>query len=260
MKFLTELPPAFALLILCTITVSIAFIGLKLVRKKFSQDTLRENHEVGGFIFNAFGLIHAVLVAFVVFATWTEYDNSKKNADSEAIEVNDLYQDSKAFPDSLRRQIDLALAGYLTDVVNDEWQLLNDGGASEKARNSYKKIVELYATIDVTKLANIPLYSESLKHLNDLGEKRRTRIFDSNNTIPGIIWAVLLFGSLMTVIYTYFFSTRKFAPQFLMTAGLTVLNTMILYMIYMLDNPFSGSMKIGPEAFKNILEMVKAGL
>jgi hypothetical protein len=260
MRFLTELHPAIALLILCSITVSIAYIGLKLVRKKFSQETLKENHEVGGFIFNAFGLIYAVLVAFVVFATWTEYDNSKKNTDAEAIEVNDLYQDSKAFPDSLRRQIHLALADYVTDVINDEWPLLNEGQASEKAKNSYIRIVALYTTMEVSKLTNIPVYGESLKHLNDLGEKRRTRVFDSNNTIPGIIWVVLLFGSVMTVIYTYFFSTRKFAPQFLMTACLTILNTMILYMIYMLDKPFTGSMKIGPQAFEYMLEMIKRGL
>jgi hypothetical protein len=260
MHFLTELHPFLGLLILCTITVSIAYAGLKIVRRKFSEETLRENHEVGGFIFNAFGLIYAVLVAFVVFATWTEYDNSKKNVDDEAIEINDLYQDSKAFPDSLRRLIHLALADYAADVINDEWPLLTIGETSEKARNSYIRIVTLYTTMDVSKLTNLPVYSESLKHLNDLGERRRNRIFDCSNTIPGIIWAVLLFGSVMTVIYTYFFSTKKFMPQFLMTAGLTALNTMILYMIYMLDKPFSGSMKIGHEAFVYILEMIKTGL
>lgn len=260
MRFLVNLHPVAALIILCSITVSLSYFGLKFVRKRFPEDVLRENHEVGGFIFNAFGLVYAVLVAFVVFATWTEYDNSKKNVDYEAIELTDLYQDSKAFSDSIRMQIQTMLANYITDVVTDEWKLMDEGTPSDKARNSYNKICAFYTTMDVKKITNLPVYTESLKHLNDLGERRRTRIFDSHNNIPAIIWTVLLFGSVMTVIYTYFFCTRKFAPQFMMTAALTVLNTMILYMIYMLDNPFTGYMKLSPAPFEYTMELIKAGM
>lgn len=67
-----------SIILLCAAMMGISYISLKLVRKRFPEDVLKGNHEVGGLIFNAFGLIYAVLVAFVVFATWTEYDESKK--------------------------------------------------------------------------------------------------------------------------------------------------------------------------------------
>ena len=260
MKFLIELHPAIAVSVLCVITLTVSFLGLKLVRKKFEEDTLKENHEVGGLIFNAFGLIYAVLVAFVVFATWTEYDESKKNTDLEAIEITDLFRNSKALPDSARESIRLSLVQYINDVINDEWPMLSGAEASTKAANSYNRIWEIYTTMDVKNIPNVYVYQESLKHLNDLGERRRTRLFDSTNNIPGIIWASLLFGGVMTVIYTYFFSTKKFMPQFMMTAALTILNTLILYMIYILDNPFAGYIKIDTVPYEITLKIINMGM
>ena len=253
---ITDLHPVLAVLVFCSVTVTLSYLGLRLVRKNFSEDVLRENHEVGGFIFNAFGLVYAVLIAFVVFATWTEYDNSKKNIDDEAIELNELYLNSKVFPDSTQKVIKAALIAYINDVVNDEWPLLVNGEASEKAMNSFNRIWSIYTSMDAAKITNVAVYSESLTHLNHLSEKRRIRIFDSRNEIPGVIWAVLLFGGAMTVIYTYFFCTKKILTQFIMTSGLTVLNTMILYIIYMLENPFSGYIKLDSIPFEYALQMI----
>ncbi|MBZ0201532.1 MAG: DUF4239 domain-containing protein [Ignavibacteria bacterium] len=260
MKFLIDLHPAIAVPLLCIITLFISFLGLKLVRKRFEQDTLKENHEVGGLIFNAFGLIYAVLVAFVVFATWTEYDDSKKNTDLEAIEISDLFRNSMALPDSAREVIKQSLTQYLDDVISDEWPVLDQGKASSKTAASFDRVWEIYTKTDVKNITNVYVYQESLKHLNDLGERRRTRLFDSTNNIPGIIWATLLFGGIMTIIYTYFFSTKKFMPQYMMTAALTILNTLILYMIYILDNPFAGYIKIDTKPYEVTLQLIKMGM
>ena len=260
MKFLLDWHPVISIIFLCIISLLISYSGLKLVRKRFSDDVLRENHEVGGFIFNAFGLIYAVLVAFVVFVTWTEYDRSRENVDLEAIELTDLYHNSKAFPDSIKLQITSTIVSYINDVTGEEWKLLENGTASSSASESFIKLWTLYTSIDVKSLSNEPLYRESLRHLSDLGERRRTRIFDSRSSIPGVIWAVLLFGGFMTVIYTYFFCTKKVVTQFMMTAALTVLNTLILYMIFMLDNPFNGYIKIDASPFEYTLQLIRAGL
>jgi hypothetical protein len=257
MKFLLEWHPAASIILLCSVSIILSYFGLRLVRKKYSSDMLRENHEAGGFIFNAFGLIYAVLIAFVVFVTWTEYDGSLKNVDSEASELADLINDSKAFPEDMRIQALQLIEEYMRNVKEDEWPLLSDGEVSEKARSGFHKLWDIYSNVDVTKMKNVPLYQESLKHLNDLSERRRTRVFDSRNDIPGVIWTVLLFGGILMVVYTFFFSMKKFAAQFLMTAALASIITIILYMIYILDHPFVGYTKITPEAFDYVLTLLK---
>lgn len=260
MRFLLYLHPAISVIILCIVSVSLSYLGLKIVRKKFPEEVLRDNHEVGGFIFNAFGLIYAVLIAFVVFVTWNEYNDARSNLDAEASELIDVYNTSKAFPDSTRNLLNKSLIEYIEIIMNDEWPLLENGEPSMKARQSFRSLWLIYSTMDVNKLSNVPVYEESLRHLNSLSEKRRTRIFDSRETIPPIIWAALLFGGVMCVVFTYFFCSRRIQAQVVMTSALTVLNTLILYMIYLLDHPFVGSMKLTPEALEHAMYLIKSGL
>lgn len=260
MDFILNWHPVIAVTLLCAVTISISYAGLKLVRKYFTEDVLKQNHEVGGFIFNAFGLIYAVLIAFVVFATWTEFDNSKKNVDRESIELSDIYHNSKALPEQYRQQVISLLNTYTESVINEEWQRMEQGEASERSIESFNKLWTFFATIDRSLLKNEIAYQETLKHMNDAGESRRMRIFDSTNNIPGIIWVVLLFGAVVTVIYTYFFFAKNMRHQFVMTSALTVLNTLILYMILLLDNPFLGYMKVDNKPFEYVLQLLKNGM
>ena len=66
MEFLLNLPLAISFLIVSLITTAVALVGLRLVRKKYSIEVLKEHHEVAAIIFNAFGLLYTVVVAFVL--------------------------------------------------------------------------------------------------------------------------------------------------------------------------------------------------
>ena len=102
-NFLLNLPPPISFFIVSAITTSFALAGLYLVRKKYSADVLKENHEVAAIIFNAFGLFYGVLLAFVVFVTWSGYDDATKNLQLEANEVADIFHITQVFPDPARR-------------------------------------------------------------------------------------------------------------------------------------------------------------
>ena len=256
MDFILNWHPVLSIILLCGVTVVISYLALKLTRKIFAENVLRQNHEVGGMIFNAFGIIYAVLVAFVVFATWNEYDNSKKNIDQESIELSDIYHNSKALPEPLRSQVAPLIRTYIDDVINDEWKLLENGEPSLKARDSFNRLWTFFTTLERLQIKNEVAYQETLKHLNDAGERRMIRSFDSSNNIPGIIWAVLLFGAFGTIFYTYFFYAENLRHQFVMTSALTVLNTLILYMLVMLDNPFRGYIKLDYSAFEYTLKIL----
>ncbi len=185
MEFILNWHPVFAITVLLVFTVTVSYTGLKIVRKFYTEDVLRQNHEVGGFIFNAFGLIYAVLIAFVVFATWTEYDNSTKNVDKESIELSDIYHNSKALPEQYRQQVNPLLKAYTESVINDEWQTLENGKPSERSIDTFNRLWTFFTTIDRSLLKNEIAYQETLKHMNDAGESRRMRLFDSTNNIPG---------------------------------------------------------------------------
>src|SRR5437764_14474418 len=120
MQFLLNLPSAISFLIVSVITTAVALAGLRFVRKKYSTEALKENHEVAAIIFNAFGLLYGVVVAFVVFVTWSGYDDATKNLQLEADAALDISHSAKAFPQPARTVIQQGLMLYLNSVYNDE--------------------------------------------------------------------------------------------------------------------------------------------
>src|SRR5438270_3342036 len=119
MQSLLSLPPPISFFIVSAITTSFALFGVHLVRKKYSADVLKENHEVAAIIFNAFGLFYGVMVAFVVFVTWSGYDDATKNLQLEASEALDIFHSAEAFPDCPRKIIQQGVRDYLAAVYND---------------------------------------------------------------------------------------------------------------------------------------------
>jgi len=116
MEFLLDWPVPISFLTVSVVAASIALAGLYLVRKKYPTEVLKENHEVTAIIFNAFGLFYGVMVAFVVFVTWSGYSDATKNLEMEANEVADIFHSTEAFPDPARKTIRQGLMDYLVSV------------------------------------------------------------------------------------------------------------------------------------------------
>src|SRR5437016_8141066 len=205
MQFLLNLPIAFSFLIVSAITSFFALAGLHMVRRKYSAEVLKENHEVAAIIFNAFGLFYGVLVAFVVFVTWGGYDEATKNLQMEASEALDIFHNAEAFLDSPKKIIHQGVRDYVAADYNDEVPKMSEGDISLYSGGAHATLRILFAQVDATSIPNRELYGESLRCLNNLAQYRRMRIFAGNDTVPPVIWLVLLVGGVFAVSYTFFF-------------------------------------------------------
>src|SRR5262252_11201317 len=130
MRFLLDLPPPVSFFVVSAITTFFALVGLYLVRKKYSAEVLKENHEVAAVIFNAFGLFYGVMVAFVVFVTWSGYSDATKNLQLEASEALDIFHSATAYPQPANQIIQQGLRDYVAAVYNDELQRMSQGDIS----------------------------------------------------------------------------------------------------------------------------------
>jgi hypothetical protein len=114
MQNLLYLPVPMSFFVVSAITTVVALAGLYVVRQRYSADALKENHEVAAIIFNAFGLFYGVMVAFVVFVTWSGYSDATKSLQMEANDVADIFYSTEAFPEPARSVInELRLFGLL---------------------------------------------------------------------------------------------------------------------------------------------------
>jgi hypothetical protein len=257
MRFLLDLPPPISFLIVSLVATSLGLGGLYLVRKNYSAEVLKENHEVAAIIFNAFGLFYGVMLAFVVFVTWSGYDEATKNLQMEANEVADIFHMTEAFPDSARTVIRQELRDYTASIYNDELREMSQGEIGLHSGGAMLRLLTAFYHMDENSVPNKELYGETLKRLNNLAEYRRLRIFAGNNRVPAAIWLVLLVGAVFTVLYTFFFGMKNIKAQYLITTTLTVTITLILFLIYVLDHPFTGASKVSSEPLKEVIAVMQ---
>jgi hypothetical protein len=259
MQFLLQLPPPVSFFIVSAITSFFSLAGLYLVRKKYSAEVLKENHEVAAIIFNAFGLFYGVLVAFVVFVTWNGYDEATKNLQLEASEALDIFHSAEAFPDSPRKIIQQGVRDYVAAVYNDEVPRMSQGDISLPSGGAHTTLRVLFSQVDTNSIPNRELYAESLRCLNNLAQYRRMRIFAGNDTVPPVIWLVLLVGGVFAVSYTFFFGMKNIRAQYLITTTLTVMLSSILFLIYVLDHPFTGASMVSLEPLTEAMFTMQQG-
>jgi Protein of unknown function (DUF4239) len=258
-QFLLNLPSPISFFIVSAVTTFFALAGLYLVRRKYSAEVLKENHEVAAIIFNAFGLFYGVLLAFVVFVTWNGYDEATKNLQLEANEIADIFHITQVFPDAPRKMLQDTLMDYVSSVYNDELKRMSQDQISLHSNEPMVKLITTFYQIDEKSVPNRQIYAEALKRLNNLAEYRRLRIFAGNDTVPFVVWLVLLIGSVISISYTYFFGMKNIRAQYLIAASLTVTITLILFLIYVLDHPFTGTSKVSAEPLKDVMEIMQKG-
>jgi Na+/proline symporter len=259
MQFLLDWPVPLSFLTVSVVAAAIALSGLYVVRKKYPTEVLKENHEVAAIIFNAFGLFYGVMVAFVVFVTWSGYSDATKNLEMEANEVADIFHITQAFPDSARRAIRQGLMDYVVSVYGDELKRMSQGEIALHSGKALPTLLTAFYQMDEKSIPNRELYAETLDRLNDLAQYRRLRIFAGNDTVPQAIWLVLLVGAVFTVSYTFFFGMKNIKAQYVIATTLTVTITLILFLIYVLDYPFTGTSKVSAQPLKDVMEIMQRG-
>ena len=257
MHFLLRFPPTISFLLVSAITTAFAVAGLRLVRRKYPPEVLKENHEVAAIIFNAFGLLYGVVVAFVVFVTWSGYDDATKELQMEASDAIDIFYGANAFPQPVSKVIQQGLMDYAGSVYN-EVNKMSAGEIDIYSINPLRKLLAEFNGMDEKSIPNQAVYSESLRRLNNLAEHRRLRIFAGNNTIPPTVWLVLLVGGVITVLYTYLFGTKNIRAQYLMISALTITISWILLLIYILDHPFTGASRVSTKPLAQVIESMRS--
>ena len=102
--------------------------------------------------------------------------------------------------------------------------------------------------------AEVELYAEGLDQLDSLSDARRMRLVASEEGVPGVLWAVLIFGGIAAISFTYLFGLESTWAHRLMVVTLAAIIGLVLFTVGAMENPFSGGARIGTGAFELILE------
>lgn len=248
-------------LLLFTVVPAAAAAALHYVfRKVVTPDYLIDHHDVAGFLIAVVGVVYAVVLGFVVVTVWVSFDSAQRTADLEASDAAELFTLARAFPEPAKSDLEHSIANYAFEVRDREWPLLASGNQDRRARQIYLTAVEEIMlaphahTSMVDEFARVPLQERALATLHDLSVHRRERLIDTSTQLPNVLYFALFGGGILVVAFGFLFGVEKVKLQLTMTALLTASMGLLLGVILCLDKPYSGAVRVSPDAWTLIIE------
>jgi hypothetical protein len=235
-------------------SMALAVAGLALVRDLVPVEALRpSNAEVGSFI-QAVSTIYAVLLAFVVYVVWVQFNDTRTLIDREANELLDLYRTARGFLPETRDAIQLELHAYLCDVIGREWAALakGDDAVIDDVGRRLDRVWTHVTRLEPATDCHVALFNEVLGRFNDLSDSRTNRIAASRMRIPLAMRLLLYAGAVVTVASTYLLAFDSFTLHAVVAGALAGAVSHILYIVSDLDNPFDGDWQVEPRAFERV--------
>jgi hypothetical protein len=236
--------------------------GLELVERLVPAQRRQQHNDVAGFIYAALGVIYAVLLALVVIAVFEEFQAANNTVEQEANSVAEIFWLAHRLPEPEGSHIQQLCKSYAEEVLHTEWPLMEQGQAplmtsEEGTPSGWTLIDDIRASlqdIEPHTKAEEQLYAEGLDQVQRLGDARRMRLVAAEEGIPGVLWAVLIFGGVAAVGFTYLFGLENTWAHRLMVVILAAVIRLVLFTIGAMEHPFSGGARIGTGAFDLILE------
>jgi hypothetical protein len=251
------IPTYLLAIIVCGTSVALSLWGATFVQGSISGERRRKNNEVAGFIYAVVGVVYAVIMAFVVVVVWEQFSDARTDAEHEANAIGDLSHLAVTFPDSSCQRIRQACIAYGETVIAHEWPAMAQGKESDETFKGMAALGKIYANLSPSGPAQEAAYAESIRILTSLHDARRARLSASGSSIPSVMWVLLIGGGILTVGFSYFFGMEENTVHRAMSAMLAAMIAFVLFLILVLDYPFTGDISVSPEALERVMHHIR---
>jgi hypothetical protein len=232
--------------------------GLWLVHRNVHQrlrfrETLVDNGVVGWFFSSIFTL-YGITLGLIAVTTWENFMHVSGIVSEEAASIAALYRDTSGFPSPVRDELHDRLREYTRYIIEKAWPAQRRGEILTDGNRMIDEFESAMLAIEPKTDGQRILQAEALKAFNQLVEFRRQRIEAVNKGMPGVIGGVVLLGGVLTILASYCFQLKEFKFHLLLSTGLAVMISLLVFLISALDRPYRGAVSIDPIAYQIVLD------
>jgi Protein of unknown function (DUF4239) len=233
-----------------------AIIGLLLVRR-FVLPRLRihiDDSQFSGSMVQCVMVFYGLAVALIAVNVSQTYSDVSKTVSQEATALAALYRDVSGYPQPIRLELQKELRAYVDQVIHEDWPLQQHGkvpGGGVALMNEFQTtLISFEPATEGQKI----LHAEALRAYNNMIQARRLRLDAVGTGLPGVMWAVIIFGAVIGLLATFFFKVEDARLHGALVTLLAAFMGLIIFMILALDQPFRGDLGIGPQSYQLIYD------
>src|SRR6516225_3121891 len=168
MFFHTQL---FAVLVIIFSTL-LAAIGLLITRRLMNQKTLKESHDVGGYLLSVIGTLFAVLLGLVVVDAMQSYQRARDIVERESNCLTDVLILSDRLPEPRRSKVRNMCADYADQVVDTEWSQMSCASYCPIAREKAISLMQALMDFEPKTENEKALYPQMVQEASEFWQNR----------------------------------------------------------------------------------------
>ncbi len=230
----------------------LSLVGLVAFRQIVPMSELeKSSNEIGNYL-QTLGGIYAVLLAFVVYVVWGQFNEARGFVEREAAALVDLHRTVSGLAPTHRAEIQLPLRGYIDAVLADEWTAManKDEVTIERVGERLDEVwLAIHRTRPTSDCQNT-IYGEVLSQFNQLSDLRTSRLGSSRARIPQAMTILLYTGAVLTVGSMYLMAIDRLWIHATVTAALAGAIAHILFLIRDLDDAYAGDWQVAKAPFE----------
>ena len=222
-----------------------------MVRRIWPPERRRLHNEITGWQISVLGTTYAVIMGFMMFATWSDFREAESNVATESSCLINLYWAAGGLPQGQRDEVRRLATDYANAMLNTEWPEMARGVLSDVGTEIIEKLWAVASqTQSLTASQQVGLEAVT-NEIGSITEHRRIRQLQSQITLPAVLWEVLIVGAIITVMSSCLFGSEYPALHMLQVLTLSLLLAMVLVAISDVNRPFRGFVHVPSTGFEN---------
>lgn len=246
-------------IVLGTVALSLAFLSV--LRHVWPVTRRTEHNDIIGWQVSVLGTTYAVILAFMLWNVWNNFQTARITAEMEANYLVDLYRIAGGLDPAQGKPIRALCREYAAVMVNEDWPAMAE---EKRSTHSFSITQQLWDVLLQARsrtggepsiretagdIFQQPKYEQAFSTLSQMSERRRLRLLESQMKLPGILWCVLIIGGIVVIGSACLFGCQNFTLHFVLVFVLTLLLSLVLVSIAQIDRPFQGPVRVRPNAF-----------
>lgn len=212
------------------------------------------HNDIVGFYLAAITVFYGITLGLLMVGAWGNFTEAESKVDDEAGTLDVLYRDISAYPEPTRRQLQGELQRYCRNIIDVAWPQQRKGIVPISNKTVLDDVGRDLASFEPASQGQLILHSESLRQFNLLVERRRARHVYVKAGLSSSLWALVLIGAAISIAVTWCFHVRNKRMHLWMTALMSSLLGLMIFLLAAMDHPFMGKLAVSPESFRLVYD------
>jgi hypothetical protein len=215
-----------------------------------------EHNDAAGVMLSAAVVVYSVAIGLCVVTLWEKLDAAHSATQAEATNLAALAEGSRVFDAATQEQIRAGVIAYNRDVV-DGWTLRIHGEPVPKVSEDLEGLVQIVTRLAPESAAQHAFVDDAVARLARASELRTISVRAARDQqLPDVLWVAVLGGSVVVLALSLTCGVRDGVLRRVLLVGVTATVGINLFLVVELNYPFYGSIRIGPDSYSNVVEML----